>query len=63
MNTGEIAYLAFSERGEQLASRLAEALGGTAQRAGGAVRLDEWTAERFARCRALVYVGGPSRRT
>ena len=44
MNTGEIAYLAFSERGEQLASRLAEALGGTAQRAGGAVRLDEWTA-------------------
>ena len=57
MSTGEIAYLAFSERGEQLAYRLAESLGGTVQRAGGAVRLDEWTAERFARCRALVYVG------
>ncbi len=57
MNTGEVAFLAFSARGERLASRLAACLGGTVQRAGNAVRLDEWTAERFARCRALVYVG------
>lgn len=58
-----LAYLAFSETGYELATRLSQALGGKAYRSGqpdehGApVDLKEWTRMRFAQCDGLIYVG------
>ncbi|MBE7004254.1 MAG: cobalamin biosynthesis protein CbiG [Ruminococcaceae bacterium] len=57
MKNGEIAYLAFTERGRALAQTLGEALGGTVSCTRDGVSLGDWTAEAFAFCRALVYVG------
>lgn len=53
------AYLAFTERGLALASRLAQALPGSVTRCGGAsgVRLADWTAQQFAQSDALIFVG------
>ena len=55
--SGEIAYLAFTERGRALAERLRAALGGEVSCTRCGASLDGWTAERFSRARALVYVG------
>ena len=52
-----LMLLAFSERGEALASRLAEALGGEAARCGRPLGLAEWTARAFVQAEGLVYVG------
>ena len=52
-----IAYLAFTDRGEALAEKLAAALGGEAVRAGKGVSLGSWTEAAFRKKRALVYVG------
>lgn len=52
-----VALLSFSARGQVVAERLAEALGGTAQRCGGAVSLSGWTKKAFDECDALVFVG------
>lgn len=51
-----VAVISFSERGQALAERLAQELGGVAQRCeqGGLAR---WTAKNFERCEALVFVG------
>lgn len=57
MKNGEIAYLAFTERGRALARTLQDALGGEASYTKDGVELRGWTAERFSRARALVYVG------
>ena len=46
--------IAFTDRGEALARRLAEALGGAADRG---VPASEWTARYFGACDALVFVG------
>ena len=54
---GEIAYLAFTERGRALAQRLCDALGGTASCTRDGASLRDWTAAQFPRARALVYVG------
>ena len=58
-----LAYLAFSETGYELAKRLAAALGGEACRSGQpdadgkTYSLADWTAAHFATCNGLVYVG------
>ena len=43
----KIALLSFSAQGQALAGYLAEKLGGTAQRCGGAVSLSGWTEKAF----------------
>lgn len=53
----KLAYLAFTEQGEQLAGRLAAALGGTVQRCGASCSLETWTAAHFSQSDGLVYVG------
>lgn len=52
-----LRYLAFSDRGEALARRLAEALGGEASRCGRPASLGEWTGAAFREARGLVFVG------
>lgn len=52
-----IYYLAFSQRGLDLANTLADALGGEAVRCGGPVTLAGWTEAHFAAGAGLVYVG------
>ena len=53
----KLRYLAFSDRGEALAVRLAEALGGEASRCGRPLSLTEWTRDAFSQGRGLVFVG------
>lgn len=53
----KLAYLAFTEKGEQLAGRLAAALGGGVQRCGGSCSLSAWTAAHFPQSDGLVYIG------
>ena len=53
----KLAYLSFTEKGGQLAGRLAAALGGTAQRCGASCSLEAWTAAHFSQSDGLVYVG------
>ena len=53
----KLAYLAFTEKGEQLAGRLAAALGGTAQRCGACCSPEAWTAAHFPQNDGLIYVG------
>ena len=53
----KIALLSFSAQGQALAGYLAEKLGGTAQRCGGAVSLSGWTEKAFTAYDALVFVG------
>lgn len=57
MRDGDIALLAFTERGRALALRLQAALGGEVCCTRDGVALRDWTAERFGTCRALIYVG------
>lgn len=54
---GEIAYLAFTERGRALADTLCAQTGGTVSCTRDGVTLNDWTASRFPVARALVYVG------
>ena len=52
------AYLAFTERGLELAQQLAAACPGPVARCGaGGPGLDEWTAAQFAASDALIYIG------
>ena len=53
----KIALLSLSAQGQALAGYLAEKLGGTAQRCGGAVSLSGWTEKAFTAYDALVFVG------
>ena len=53
----KLAYLSFTEKGRQLAGRLAAALGGSVQRCGASCSLEAWTAARFSQSDGLVYVG------
>lgn len=50
-----IALTAFTERGRELARRLAAALGGSVREKDRP--LSDWTAESFAACEALVFIG------
>lgn len=52
-----VACLAFTERGFSLAQKLAQVLGGTADRSGQPVSLQNWTQAHFTKDRALIYVG------
>lgn len=52
-----LRLISFTARGEKLAERLSDLLGGECCRCGGGVSLDDWTREAFARADALVYVG------
>lgn len=54
---GEIAYLAFTERGRMLAQLLCDTLGGEVSCTRDGVSLRDWTAAQFSTARALVYVG------
>ena len=53
----KLAYLAFSDKGYELAESLAGKLGGTAFRSGQPQSLAEWTQEHFASEEGLVFVG------
>ena len=53
----KLAYLAFSDKGYELAKKLAEELGGTAFRSGQDQSLAGWTKEHFASEEGLVFVG------
>ena len=53
----KLAYLSFTEKGRQLAGRLAAALGGSVQRCGASCSLEAWTAVHFSQSDGLVYVG------
>ena len=57
MRNGEIAWLAFTEKGRALALRLSAALGGEVSCTGDGVSLRDWTAKHFKDSRALVFVG------
>ena len=53
----KLAYLSFTEKGRQLAGRLAAALGGSVQRCGASCSLEAWTEAHFSQSDGLVYVG------
>ena len=53
----KLAYLSFTEKGRQLAGRLAAALGGSVQRCGASCSLEAWTAAHFPKNDGLIYVG------
>lgn len=53
----KLAYLSFTEKGRQLADRLAAALGGSVQRCGASCSLEAWTEAHFSQSDGLVYVG------
>ena len=57
MKSGEIAWLAFTEKGHALAQRLCASLGGEVSYTGDGVSLHDWTGKAFAESRALVFVG------
>lgn len=52
-----LRLISFTARGEKLAERLADLLGGGYCRCGGGVSLDDWTREAFSGADALVFVG------
>lgn len=51
------AFLSFTEKGSKLAASLAQELGGTADRCGSSMPLEQWTAAQFRDADALVFVG------
>lgn len=53
----KLYYLAFSDRGMDLARALAAALGGETARCGAPLCLDAWTAAHFQTGAGLIYVG------
>ncbi len=53
----EPVFLSFSEKGQQLAQKLAQAAGGRADRCRQPLSLKEWTKEQFQKADAIVYVG------
>ena len=52
-----LMWIAFSQRGLELARRLARSMGGEVSRGGQEVSLEEWTARAFRQARGLVFVG------
>ena len=52
-----VRLISFSDRGEALANRLAEGLGGENMRCGRPLSLDAWTAQSFGTAEGLIYVG------
>ena len=52
-----IACIAFTDRGEALAERLASELGGTFSRSGDDLSLTAWTEQAFSSKTALIFVG------
>ena len=52
-----VRLISFSDRGEALANRLAEGLGGETMRCGRPLSLDAWTAQSFGTAEGLIYVG------
>lgn len=52
-----LEYLSFTDRGEELARKLAERLGGTVCRCGREYGLSQWTKQCFQREEGLVFVG------
>lgn len=57
MTAGPVELLAFTDKGQHLAEKLAEALGGNASRSGHPLTLSQWTEKTFPRAEALVFVG------
>lgn len=51
----KLAYLSFTEKGERLAKKLANTLGGEAERC--EKNLSEWTEKQFSKAEGLVFVG------
>ena len=53
----KLSYIAFPEKGKQLADTFAAALGGETMRCGEPLGLSDWTAAHFQAGNALVFVG------
>lgn len=53
----KLMYLSFSDKGEALAARLAETLGGEPSRCGQPLTLGQWTQEAFSGADGLIFVG------
>ena len=53
----KLSIIAFSDRGYELAERLAEQLGTAASRCGEEISLQDWTRERFRTDDGLIFVG------
>ncbi|MBQ9060443.1 MAG: cobalamin biosynthesis protein [Firmicutes bacterium] len=53
----KIGCIAFTDRGEALAKKITEALGGSTARSGRPQTVHQWTEENFKELDALVYVG------
>lgn len=54
---GKIGCIAFTERGEDLANKIAEQLGADVARSGRPLTVQQWTEEHFKDLDALIYVG------
>lgn len=52
-----VRLISFTDRGEALANRLAEGLGGDAMRCGRPLTLDAWTEQSFRTAEGLIYIG------
>lgn len=52
-----LKYLSFTDKGNLLAKKLAETLGGESERCGEYHSLSEWTKENFYKAEGLVFVG------
>ncbi len=52
-----VRLISFTDRGQELGARLAEALGGVLSRCGQPMALQTWTARAFAEAEALVFIG------
>lgn len=52
-----LAYLSFTDRGEELARKLAEQLGGSVSRCGRGCSLSGWTERQFQEAEGLVFIG------
>lgn len=53
----KLVYLAFTDIGEALANKLAQAMGGSVSRCRRPLSLDEWTKYNFAAADGLIFVG------
>lgn len=53
----KLAYIAFTDRGERLAHRIADELGGEVSRSGRPLTVRDWTRESFDTFDGLVFVG------
>lgn len=57
LNDGKVEIFAFTDKGEALADRIGNGVGGNASRSGKPDGVRKWTADRFPVAEALIFVG------